>query len=355
MRALLLLCGIASLAVAQVKEMRPVFSFESPLDVAALKTTGASVRRVNRTDAKGFALEVRFESGKRSQVEIPVPAGDWKGYGSLALDATNTSGVPAFFSVEVRDQAGASTVGQVWWDLGPGEKATYSLSLNQPPPSKMGMEHEPPGNNLRVLGSDFHPVDLAKIACVRISMARLPEPRTVVFDNFRLGPGASYDKIMDRFGQYTRRDWPGKVKSDADLKAQLAEEREELNAASPMPDRDEYGGWAAGPKLDATGYFHTVKWEGKWWLVTPSGDLFFSLGLDAVRPDYSDTVVEGRKRMFEWLPGAADPLAAHYHTSGENGQPIPRSFNFYTANLERKYGKDWYDPWQAMSMQRLSA
>jgi hypothetical protein len=26
---------------------------------------------------------------------------------------------------------------------------------------------------------------------------------------------------VDRFGQYTRREWPGKVKSEADLKIQL--------------------------------------------------------------------------------------------------------------------------------------
>jgi len=356
MRVALLLCGIASLAFAQVKDMRLVLTFESQEQVAAIKASGASVQRVGKGGAGGgYALELRFQSGKRAQVEIPVTAGDWQGYGSLALDATNTSTAPAYFSVEVRDQAGAFTVGQVWWDLAPGEKATYSLSLNQPPPSKMGMEHEPPSNNFRILGSDFHPVDLAKIACVRISMVKLPEPRTVVFGNFRLGPGASYDKIVDGYGQYTRRDWPGKVKNDADLKAQLAKEREELNAASPMPDRDEYGGWAAGPKLEATGYFRTVKQEGKWWLVTPSGHLFFSLGLDTVRADESETVVEGRKQMFEWLPGAGDPLAAHFRTLGENGQPTSRAFNFYTANLERKYGKDWYDPWQAMSTQRLSA
>ena len=58
-------------------------------------------------------------------------------------------------------------------------------------------------------------------------MSKLPKPRTVVFDNFRLGPAVSYEKIVDRFGQYTRADWPGKAKSDADLKAQLAADKME--------------------------------------------------------------------------------------------------------------------------------
>ena len=100
---------------------------------------------------------------------------------------------------------------------------------------------------------DHKPVDLAKIAAVRISMSKLSGPRTVAFDNFRLGPAVSYDKIVDRYGQYTRADWPGKVKTDADLKAQLAEEQAALEAHPVIADRDEYGGWASEPKLEATG------------------------------------------------------------------------------------------------------
>ncbi len=166
---------------------------------------------------------------------------------------------------------------------------------------------------------------------------------------------------MDRFGQYTRADWPGKVKSEADLKAQLADEQAELKARPAMPERDEYGGWAAGPKLEATGYFRTVKRDGKWWLVTPSGHLFFSLGMDSVNPSEGATMVEGREQMFEWLPGEGDPLAAHFQVSrrrapaGAGNQRPPRSFNFYAANLERKYGKDWYGSWQATTMARLTA
>ena len=161
---------------------------------------------------------------------------------------------------------------------------------------------------------------------------------------------------MDRFGQYTRAAWPGKLQREADLKTQLAEEQAELKVRPAMPDRDEYGGWTAGPSLEANGYFQTVKWNGKWWLVTPSGHLFFSLGLDSVNATEGGTVVEGREQMFEWLPGERDPLAAHYQAPGGRGpngagntQPPRRAFSFYTANLERKYGKDWYGPWQAMT------
>jgi hypothetical protein len=311
-----------------------------------------------------YGLEVRFEPLGESRIEIPVRAGDWRGYGSVILDVTNTSGEPLQFAelwVEVRDQAGAGTVGWNKWELAPGEKGSFALTLNAPPPGKMGMGGELPLDDFCMLESDHRPVDLGRIAAVGISMNRLARPRTMVFNNLRLGPVVSYEKIVDRFGQYTRADWPAKVKSEAELKAQLGEERAELEAAPALPDRDEYGGWAGGPQLEATGHFRTVKWDGKWWLVTPSGHLFFLLGMDTVSTRGA-TVVEGREQMFEWLPGEGDPLAAHYSImtryvpAGAGPRPPDRrGYNFYSANLERKYGKDWYNQWQETTLARLKA
>ena len=359
----LVLCGILITAGAQVESARLVGSFETPAEVQAIQTAGASVRRVSAHATDGrYALEARFDPGEEPRIDIPVSAGDWQGYGSLTLDAANTSREPVMFSVEVRDQAGAATAGCTWWELAPGEKGSFALSLNAPPPMQMGMQGEPPVGNFRILRADHKPVDLARIAAVRISMSQLSGPRTVVFDNLRLGPAVSYEKIVDRFGQFTRADWPGKAKSEADLKAQAVAEQAELKARPGLADRDEYGGRADGPKLEATGYFRTEKRDGRWWLVTPGGHLFFSLGLDSVNTTEGGTVVEGREQMFEWLPGEGDPLAAHYQAPGGRGpagagssQPPRRSFSFYTANLERKYGKDWYAPWQATTMARLAA
>lgn len=358
--AVLLLCGIVLAAVAQAENMRLVCSFETPAEVQGVKATGASVRRVAAHATEGrYGLEARFEPREDSRIDIPVPASDWRGYGSVVLDATNTSVEPALFSVEVRDQAGAATAGRTWWALAPGEGASFSLSLNSARPMQMGMQGEPPVGAFRILRADHRPVDLARIAVVRISMSKLSGPRTVVFDNIRLGPAVSYEKISDRFGQYTRADWPGKLKREADLQSRLVEEQAEVKARPTLPDRDEYGGWASGPKVEATGYFRTEKRQGKWWLVTPTGHLFFSLGLDTVSVAEGGTVVEGREQMFEWLPVQGDPLAAHYQSIrswlAKEDEPYHRAFSFHTANLERKYGKDWYASWQAMTIARLQA
>ena len=47
------------------------------------------------------------------------------------------------------------------------------------------------------------------------------------------------------------------------------------------PHSDQFGGW---PNLTGakTGWFHTQKIEGRWWLVTPDGNAFFSKGVDNI-------------------------------------------------------------------------
>jgi hypothetical protein len=360
-----------------MKSAPPVLSFETAADVQGIKVSAATVRRVARHATEGrYALEARFDAVEQAWLEIPIPTGDWRGYGSVGLDAANVSGETVLFSMEVRDQAGARVVGRTGWVFAPREQASFVLSLMGPAPMAMGMQGEPPIGGFELKTADTPPpvynllrspdsgppLDLSKIAVVGISMRNLLKPRTVVVDNFRLGFAVSYEKIVDRFGQYARADWPGKAKSEADLKAQWAAEQAELKARPALPERDEYGGWAAGPKLEATGYFRAVKRNGKWWLVTPNGHLFFSVGPDSVNATEGGTLVGGREQMFEWLPGEGDPLAVHFQAprgrapaAAAAKQQPRRAFSFLTANLERKYGPDWYARWQEVTMARLPA
>ena len=59
-------------------------------------------------------------------------------------------------------------------------------------------------------------------------------------------------------------------------------------AAAPDPGYDAWGGWR-GITTTATGRFRTAQIDGVWWLITPDGHGFFSVGVDHLRPggDYS--------------------------------------------------------------------
>lgn len=165
--------------------------------------------------------------------------------------------------------------------------------------------------------------------------------------------------FVDKYGQFKFREWPGKIHSDAELKAAAEKERKEL-AENPGPvNRDRFGGWAAGGKREATGHFRTEKIGGKWWLIDPDGNLFWSHGVVRVTPSSAITPLDGRKFYFENLPQKDDPFALFYTTKDELLVPhyqkrgIKETYDFSAANIFRKYGKDWRDKFAEAAHRRL--
>lgn len=167
--------------------------------------------------------------------------------------------------------------------------------------------------------------------------------------------GASATAIIDKYGQYANANWAGKIHDDSDLTAERDAEGKEL-ADHPAPgDLDEYGGWTSGPQLKATGFFRTERVDGKWWLVTPSGHEFFSVGMSGV-DNGSATMVSGREQLFAWLPDHSGPLSDHYGTSKYSAHGVVTqgdTFDFYGANLERKYGADYKHDWADSAVARF--
>ncbi len=191
-------------------------------------------------------------------------------------------------------------------------------------------------------------------------------------------PTSEFLPCIDRYGQFRHRDWPGKTKSDEDMKRSAAEEEKDL-AANPGPaDRNRFGGWTKGPQLEATGRFRTHKDEkGKWWLVDPEGRLFWSFGPVRVTPSSAMTPMNGdtgtprrgcsipdRDVFFSELPPAPDApdatafskfwtthddlLWPFYQARGET-----RVYDFSSANLYRKYGPDYLSKFADIAHRRL--
>lgn len=168
-------------------------------------------------------------------------------------------------------------------------------------------------------------------------------------------PSDDYQNIVDQFGQYAKADWPGKLHHSTEFVGRLAVETQDLKQHPVPTQRDRFGGWSAGSQLPRPKYFQTTFYHHKWWLVDPEGHLFFSVGMDSVRPD-EPTIISGRETLFSWLPSQTDPLSRFY------GQfdhvlygPVKagKTFDFYSANLYRKYGVDYLRRWTALAPQRL--
>ncbi len=80
-----------------------------------------------------------------------------------------------------------------------------------------------------------------------------------------------------------------------------------LLAAACLPaqaQRDAYGGWLK-LKGHQTGYFHAERIDGRWWLVTPEGNVFFAKGVGGIEygPDRNASPEEAKNlagRLKGW-------------------------------------------------------
>ena len=223
--------------------------------------------------------------------------------------------------------------------LNPGEKRTMRLLLTHP--SIYGAPEGARGPYV---------IDTSHVTSIHFQMQwpyeeELDDLADLRFSNLRLEgtpdltrkvDPAKYVPFVDKYGQFARADWRFKVKLDETFAKDLAAERKHLKGAPEEWDR--FGGWKNGPKLRATGHFRTEKVDGKWWLVTPEGHLFFSVGLDVTRVM---TDISNGKLHPDWY---------------ESPVPEDGKMAFTIWNLEKKFGrKDFEDEYYDFILKRFDS
>jgi hypothetical protein len=300
-----------------------------------------------RATADGDGLSVAFgakELWPNIEWQAPDASGwDWSKSGALVFTVRNPGKTDASFHVKFVDHLddGKKHDVTVSGMAHAGQTETFYMSLE--PRTKRaasGMRALPrlPADPTlgTCMGSGVEPTHIDR---VQIFRSNPKTEATIIIKSIELRGEPSKEDlvgIVDCYGQYTRYDWPGKIHVDADMVAQKTAEEADLKIHPGSADRDRWGGWASGPRQAATGFFRSVQIDGKWWLVDPDGALFISIGMDVVRPDLG-TTVEGREKMFTWLPDASDPLASSYPPSLPGNK---RTINFLRANRIRKYGSN---------------
>jgi len=375
--------GAALRASGSQPEVTPIIHFGEPADMARITVASAGLSRVTgtRVNAGGIAGRVDFELADWPELAIrpaEEPA-DWSGVQALTIPIDNPTAEPVDLVVRVDDDPHPggdqhSLSGRV--QVRPNEAVALILPLQPTTALPMGMRAGPPlaaprvDIPVRVIGGRRGTIDCHHVTGLHLFLLRRSAGRILIFGDPGIIRGADpgselYRQIVDRFGQYTQASWDGRIGSDEELqRAGLREEEKLMEWLSALPPVDRYGGLLEGPSFRATGFFRTERRAGRWWPVTPEGHGFFSLGIDVVSPAVGATFVEGREFMFAGLPEPGDPLAAHYgHADEHLGLPAQRgrqydhgrSFDFYAANLQRKYGPDYLPVWRRTALERLRA
>jgi hypothetical protein len=150
--------------------------------------------------------------------------------------------------------------------------------------------------------------------------------------------------LVDEFGQWIPADWPGKAKTLDDLKTAWSEEEKILQPDNSNTSK--YGGFM-GTKTKETGFFRAEKVDDKWWFVDPEGHLFFSNGSCCIESRSDLSRVEGREYLFTAMPPSDELNRPNHRDKREDNS------SFYTWNLYRRFGPDWYQKWMDLTIHRM--
>ncbi len=338
-----------SARAAGEREPLTLFDFGPSFQSRAVATSDARVSLA----APG---RLRIETGHEAPwpgVTLKAPDGQWNlsSYETLRFEVINRGDETVTVNCRV-DNPGADGTNHCVTDnvtVAPGASETLNVRVF-PVPWRLDAP-------LELVGMRAAPTHAGKLDPANVT-------QLVIFVNqpkrdhaFEIGPiraggrievldASTFLPFIDEFGQYVHKDWPGKTHSTNELIARgQAEERDMETHAGPQ-DRNQYGGWLAGPQLKATGFFRVQKHQGKWWLVDPAGRLFWSHGIDCVGTGNA-TPISNRETYFKDLPPEGSPFARFYgsgswapHGYYKDHSPY-RTYDFSRANLQRKYGKDF--------------
>ncbi|MBF8660306.1 beta-galactosidase [Pseudomonas putida] len=339
-----------------------LFSFVRPASVVNVATVDAGMPQYNAEQtAQGEVLRrVVFNAAERPTLRMSPQSGtwDWSTGRFLTLRLQNAMAWALTLDVTVQGNDGRTLTSRI--DLPAGPAQTVMVPLTARSPLQQGLRAGPPmpwsfSGQRVLLGSSTGAVDLAQVAAVSLSIPGPKAAQSLLIERVGIQDDdqawqAAYRELIDAYGQSTRSTWPEKVTSDEQLKASAGREQQQIKgwlAEREKQPLDTYGGVTAGTPFEATGFFRTEKREGRWYLVTPLGHPFYSLGVNAVAADGGRTYVAGREGMFKALPQQGEPLSAFYGqgnnddgNASSQGRAFKKGqwFDFYAANLERTYG-----------------
>jgi hypothetical protein len=348
-----------------------LFDFEEGFAFGAVRARDAQVSAVAEDGNTALRLQTGHEHDWPG-IDLPAPKGHWdlSAFDHVALDVRNAGPNRATLCCRVdnRGADGRRNCNTASITLGPGERGVLTVPFRRkgawPEDIQLfGMRGYP-----KPMGQGEPAIDPSRVVNLVLFAPRPKADHAFVVDNIRAGgsyappeeatmTAETFFPFIDTFGQYIHKDWPGKTHSVDDLRRRREEEAREL-AADPGPsDRDQYGGWAGGATLEATGFFRVQKHDGTWWLVDPEGKLFWSHGIDCVHPR-SATPIDGREHWFRNFPGEEPAFQDFF---GRTGRVVrghykgkhPRWFDFAGANIQRKYGDGWRGAFAETTHHRL--
>lgn len=351
-RWVLMLVGSGLPLFLQADE-QTLFSFVRPLDVVQVSTEDAWFPELTaETTPEGAILRrLSFNNAAQPTMSLEPQDGvwDWTGQRTMTLRLRNAMEWDLTLHVRIESGDGQALEARIGLPTGPTQ--TLAVPLQATSPEAWGMRAGPPmpwsqgGRRLLVATQVQGEISLDRVRAVKVYLRNPDVPQHILLGQFGVSASdelvTAYQGLVDGYGQYTRRAWGDKINADSQLRRLLDNASAALDSWNrQLPERDRFGGLRGGARFEATGFFRTEKQAERWYLVTPDGHPFFSLGVNAVSRQHSQTYVQGREVMFQSLPAPHEPLALFY------GQGDSRTGVMATRERQFAHGR-WFDFYSA--------
>lgn len=213
--------------------------------------------------------------------------------------------------------------------------------------------HRTPGTLKQVIHGSR--TELRNVERVEIGSREAFKDVHLLFDHFMLTDQMPVDyplskeTLVDEFGQYKKKEWPGKIHN-------LQELKEAFCAVSgkgeyPFDNWSKWGGDTDRKLCEGTGFFSTHKTaDCRWHLVDPDGFDYFSMSVCCTHVENMGDFT-GQRQLLDWLPDVDDDMYKLFYR--ERMHPwypeMMEQFNFTGANLYKIYGDIWEEKWKEIT------
>ncbi len=315
-----------------------------------------SCNTVKEPNSVNFQGEISEQKWAIKELNPDLPS-DWSGYGFLTFELKSST--TQRFDLRLYDTSGVRRL-TIQPFQGPWVRASIPLVHFQTRNTK-GMDLAAIGKTARPgywIGFSSAVGKIRKVDSLSVSMRWPIGSPTLEIRNVQLTMNAMDTifepvPLVDEFGQWMPAEWPGKAKSLGDLQNAWSEEDRAL-----LPgdfNTSKYGGFQAA-RAKATGFFRVEQIDGRWWFVDPEGCLFFSTGSTGIGPRSEFSRIQGREYIFTALPPSEEITASSQTTDQQavTGRARPSS-SFFTWNLYRRFGTEWYKKWMDFTVRRMDS
>jgi hypothetical protein len=288
------------------------------------------------TTLPGQGVEVTLPTGA-ALLKIDLPPGtNWSQYTHLQLDVLNTGKTtePIFFAV---NSTGTWCYTEVLFK--PGVPGKVIMPFDNMAAQGAHRLPQPPGTTYSQVYAGFS-VDKPNVSWLVVMAPNQRNDCQILISNMKpvtISPIST--EIVDKYGQQNQISWSQKITTDAAMNAALASHP--ISGTYPF-NADTYGGVAGTSRGRRTGLWHTEKQSGKWYIIDPLGNRFFSSGVvHAGKP--TPALIAGHEAEFVAgaLPSQTGLFAEHYDIGYDAWGNPHLTFNFTTANIQRRVGPTW--------------